>query len=138
MCASRYLYLLYGQRAKLNPQHAVLGIMPGYPGFEGAVRHVRSKDVELQSTVFLWGSYEPRVYYWEVLEMLRKMLMTGAIVFMSPGTPTQVSPSSCLCVCTRYAWVVNVARLADSRRNAGDADNHRLVGLPATLCCGGG
>ena len=71
MGAGRYLYLLYGQRAKLNPQHAVLGMMPGNPGFEGAVRHARSKDVEVQSTVFLWGSYEPRVYYWEVLEMVR-------------------------------------------------------------------
>ena len=137
MRAFRYLYLLYGQRAKLNPQHAVLGMMPGNPGFEGAVRHARSKDVELQSTVFLWGSYEPRVYYWEVLEMLRKMLLTGAIVFMSPGTPTQVSASSCCCVHT-VCLGCKLRSAADSRRNAGDADNHRLVGLPATLCCGGG
>ena len=137
MCAPRYLYLLYGQRAKLNPQHAVLGMMPGNPGFEGAVRHARSKDVELQSTVFLWGSYKPRTYYWEVLEMLRKMFLTGAIVFVSPGTPTQVSPSSWFCVNT-VCLGCKLRSAADSRRNAGGTDNHRLVGLLATLCCGGG
>lgn len=85
-----YFILLYRQRRLLNPHEPVLGILPDYPGFEGAVRYVRSKNIALQSTVFLWGSYEPRVYWWEVVEMLRKMLLTGAIVFMSPGTPTQV------------------------------------------------
>ena len=89
-----YFILLFRQRRLLNPHEPVLGILPDYPGFEGAVRYVRSKNIALQSTVFLWGSYEPRVYWWEVVEMLRKMLLTGAIVFMSPGTPTQV--------CTRH------------------------------------
>ena len=86
-----YFYVLFRQRKKLNPDHPVLGIKPGYPGFEAAVRVWRSKDMELQSTVFLWGSYEPRVYWYETVEMLRKMLLTGGIVFFKSGTPTQVS-----------------------------------------------
>jgi hypothetical protein len=51
----------------------------------------RSKDVSLRSTRFLWKSYTSRMYYWEVVECMRRLLLTGAIVFIAPGTAAQAA-----------------------------------------------
>ena len=40
----------------------------------------------------LVGNYAPRCYYWEVVEMTRKLTMTGFIMFVAPGSPIQVQP----------------------------------------------
>jgi hypothetical protein len=64
------------------------------------------KDVDSlkESTVMQYGSlfegYEDDVWYWEIVEMLRKALLTGGLVLLLPGTSAQVL--SGLLVCQFY------------------------------------
>lgn len=39
---------------------------------------------------FLWGTYRPAVYWYECWECVRKLLLTGLLVYFKEGTPTQV------------------------------------------------
>eukprot|EP01051_Picozoa_sp_SAG22_P012861 SAG22_NODE_1377_length_4550_cov_2.979555_2_plen_997_part_00 len=39
---------------------------------------------------FLVKDYKPEYYYWECVEMLRKLLLTGIIIFIDPGSTAQV------------------------------------------------
>jgi hypothetical protein len=38
---------------------------------------------------FLWEPYELRVYYWEVIECVRRLLLTGLLAFKLPGSAGQ-------------------------------------------------
>jgi hypothetical protein len=63
----------------------------------------RNKDVSLRSTRFLWKSYTPNMYYWEVVECIRRLLLTGAVVFIAPGTSAQAAIA---CVFAVFSIVV--------------------------------
>lgn len=45
----------------------------------------------LMPYVFLWRDFKPNVYYFEVIECLRRVLLTGAIVLIDPNSPVQVT-----------------------------------------------
>ncbi|GMH47655.1 hypothetical protein TrRE_jg12700, partial [Triparma retinervis] len=38
----------------------------------------------------MYGSYEPKFWWFEVFETLRKLALTGFLVFLAPGTAAQV------------------------------------------------
>merc|ERR1712196_565883 len=40
---------------------------------------------------FIYEAYEAPFYWWEVLEMSRKLLLTGAILFLGPGSTAQLA-----------------------------------------------
>ena len=80
----------------------MLGLQPEHHRYNDAVLHVRATNPRLQHLTFLYGSYEPQAWWFEVCELLRKVLLTGFIVFFSNGTPTQI-----LC-----AILITVASLA--------------------------
>ena len=54
----------------------------------------RDMDKSIQSFRFLWGAYEPRFWYWEVVELVRKLVLAGAMVYM---------PLFCLCSAPLFA-----------------------------------
>jgi len=56
-------------------------------------RYAELASVARTQKVFggLFLSYEPRYYWWEVLELFRKLLLTGLIIFIMPETPTQLA-----------------------------------------------
>jgi hypothetical protein len=58
----------------------------------------RHRDISLRPTRFLWKTYTPNLYYWEVVECMRRLLLTGAIVFIKPGTRAQVTVACVLAV----------------------------------------
>ena len=39
---------------------------------------------------FLFGSYEPRYFWWETNEMVKKAFFTGLLIFVVPGSPSQI------------------------------------------------
>jgi hypothetical protein len=39
---------------------------------------------------FLFEAYDPHFYYFEVVDLIRKVFFTGIIVFIAPGTPSQL------------------------------------------------
>jgi hypothetical protein len=70
-------------------------LMPleGYPGLycdhEG---HFIEIDEEWGDKLgFLFDSYEPQFWWWEEVEMVRKLVLTGIIVFIKPDTPLQMA-----------------------------------------------
>ena len=45
---------------------------------------------------FLFLSYEPQYYWWEVKELLKKLFFTGVILLILPGSPEQsMFPLAC-------------------------------------------
>jgi hypothetical protein len=52
----------------------------------------------LKALSFLYGSYEPKYWWFEVFETLRKLALTGFLVFLAPGTAAQVSFSMIMCM----------------------------------------
>jgi hypothetical protein len=49
----------------------------------------RHEDVSLTPIKFLWEPYRQRTYWWEVVECIRRLLLTGFLVFILPGTAGQ-------------------------------------------------
>jgi hypothetical protein len=45
----------------------------------------------------LLGDYEPRCYYWEIVEMLKKLTLTGIISLIAPGSSTQIAGAVLIC-----------------------------------------
>jgi hypothetical protein len=82
-----YAWLLWNNKHKLNVAH------------ESSIRMLsRHRDVSLRPTRFLWKTYTPQMYYWEVIECMRRLLLTGAIVFIAPGTSAQAAIACLLAV----------------------------------------
>merc|ERR1712166_554493 len=55
---------------------------------EKILAHNRDTLKEFDALV---GDYEPEYYYWECVEMGRKLMLAGFIMFVEPGTPIQVA-----------------------------------------------
>ena len=61
----------------------------------------------------LYSSYEPQYYYWEVVEMMRKMVLTGAVQMVGAGTSAQAL----------FAILVSLAHMLFVLRTAPFADD---------------
>ncbi|GMH78676.1 hypothetical protein TL16_g07898 [Triparma laevis f. inornata] len=51
----------------------------------------REEDEELKNIAFLFEPYKPELWYFEVVETIRRLLMTGVLSTIQPGTFTQLS-----------------------------------------------
>ena len=51
----------------------------------------RDRDTKLIKISFLWEMYKPRYWYFEVIECVRRLIMTGMLVLVRPGETTQVA-----------------------------------------------
>lgn len=43
--------------------------------------------------------YEPKCWYFEIVETGRKLILTGGLIFLGPGTRTQIAISIVICLC---------------------------------------
>ena len=51
------------------------------------VRHkLEDAHPEIKRLEFLYKNYQPQTYDSEVFETLRKLMLTGGLVFLKPGT----------------------------------------------------
>jgi hypothetical protein len=90
-----YAWLLWSNRQKLSSKNDTVLSSP--------VRmSSRDTDVSLRPTKFLWKSYTPQMYFWEVVECLRRLLLTGAVVFIAPGTTAQAAIACVLAVTSAF------------------------------------
>ena len=46
-------------------------------------------SVSAANLAFLWKAYEPRYWYWEVIETTRRLMLTAALSAISPGSAPQ-------------------------------------------------
>uniref|UniRef100_A0A7S2BT64 TRP C-terminal domain-containing protein n=1 Tax=Florenciella parvula TaxID=236787 RepID=A0A7S2BT64_9STRA len=53
---------------------------------------------------FLLGSWEQRVYWWEVFEVIRRLLLSGVLVLFGPGSAIQAGMSILICVFSIKAY----------------------------------
>lgn len=56
-------------------------------------------SIEVEGIAFLWVAYEPRYWYWEVIETLRRICLTAVLSILSPGTPLQTVLSILFTLC---------------------------------------
>ena len=71
------------------------------------------RDVRLRTTVFadkiehvkfLFRSYEPRCWWWEIFETARKLSLTGMVIFYAPGTASQILIGMLICLFSIYMY----------------------------------
>ena len=53
---------------------------------------------------FLLGSWEQRVYWWEVVEVIRRLLLSGVLVLFGPGSVIQSAMSILICLVSIKAY----------------------------------
>jgi len=51
----------------------------------------RQDEPQLRSTSHLWEPYKPAVFYYELIECGRRILLTGVVVFIYPNTSSQIA-----------------------------------------------
>jgi hypothetical protein len=51
---------------------------------------VRTKQEVLRSLRFLYESYEPRYWWWEIVETSQRLVLTGVLVLISQGSAVQI------------------------------------------------
>lgn len=54
-------------------------------------RRSAKQSADLEVTADLWKSYKPTRYYYEVVECMRRVTLTGVVVFIYPNTAAQVA-----------------------------------------------
>ncbi|CAN0045690.1 unnamed protein product, partial [Scytosiphon promiscuus] len=94
-----------------SPRHRAFQVYAGFmivfytvgiPFFYGALlfrdRDVLKNDADnresnprVATTSDLWKPYKPSAYYYEVVECCRRLLLTGVVVFIYPGTAAQIA-----------------------------------------------
>jgi nitrate reductase NapE component len=75
-----YTYILWCRTTRWQGLRAD-GITPTDRGLS---RQVHSS---LKSAEFLWSPYKPHAYWWELAECIRRLALTGFLVFIAPGDP---------------------------------------------------
>eukprot|EP00519_Triparma_laevis_P010367 CAMPEP_0182498006 /NCGR_PEP_ID=MMETSP1321-20130603/6353_1 /TAXON_ID=91990 /ORGANISM="Bolidomonas sp., Strain RCC1657" /LENGTH=1411 /DNA_ID=CAMNT_0024702007 /DNA_START=67 /DNA_END=4302 /DNA_ORIENTATION=- len=97
-----YFVLLYKKRDKLDPGQAKFAASTSMDDALKKALEIRSgyekDDVTLRALGFLYSSYEPYMWWFEVFETLRRIGLTGFLIFLDPGTSTQVVLSLILCI----------------------------------------
>jgi hypothetical protein len=74
------LLWLWKKRHVLNPPQARSELF---------AQRIRVEDPATQSSRFLWRPYRPSLYYWETVELCRKLLQASVLQFVYPGTLNQ-------------------------------------------------
>ncbi|GMH86050.1 hypothetical protein TL16_g10421 [Triparma laevis f. inornata] len=106
-----YTLLLFSQRKKLNPSKptgnlARLAANRTGMNWEEQVIVDREEDPTIQNTIFLWGSYRPKAWWYEIFECLRRLALTGALVFVRQGSQTQIALGCMVCICAGLVFAL--------------------------------
>jgi len=77
-----YLIMLYKNREKLDPQKFFTEMSLG--------QAVLKREKDVNHLKFLYDAFLPEYYWTEVMECLRKLLLTGFVVFFYEGSGIQI------------------------------------------------
>ncbi|CAN0479076.1 unnamed protein product, partial [Discosporangium mesarthrocarpum] len=101
-----YFWILWRNRSKLNPKLDSTVHTPGHTQPQPTMTpqeeilynkelqakvSSRKKDPDLAPSLFLWKDFGPSLYYYEVVECGRRILLTGALIFIEPQSATQTA-----------------------------------------------
>ena len=91
---SMYWYLLFRKKHLLNGrQKEKEKTMSEDDALREALKEREANEAEhgtLKSLSFLYGNYEPKYWWFEVFETLRKLTLTGFLTIVRPGTGAQI------------------------------------------------
>ncbi|GMH57983.1 hypothetical protein TL16_g02514 [Triparma laevis f. inornata] len=97
-----YIWLLRRARKCLDPgqkhREGRYGIDEGMRRAIEERERREEDDPQIRSLAFLYDSYEPKFYWFEVVETLRKLMLSGGLVLLGPGTVSQVIISIFICL----------------------------------------
>jgi hypothetical protein len=62
------------------------------------------KDPALKALSFLYESYKPKYWWFEIFETMRKLALTGFLVFIAPGTAAQVVVSLVMSIVSLFVY----------------------------------
>eukprot|EP00611_Tribonema_gayanum_P004109 TRINITY_DN1330_c0_g1_i18.p1 TRINITY_DN1330_c0_g1~~TRINITY_DN1330_c0_g1_i18.p1 ORF type:complete len:916 (+),score=198.97 TRINITY_DN1330_c0_g1_i18:1218-3965(+) len=76
------------------------------PGVTAVLRPLSSAQMaEKLASSFLSEPYRDRVFFWEVVECGRRLMLTGLMVFITPNSPSQTAVACLLAFVTTFAYV---------------------------------
>jgi hypothetical protein len=63
------------------------------------------KPAALSQIRFGWlcAAYEPEFYFWEIIEFLRKFILSSVVIFYSPGSTIQIVAGALICTIFLFA-----------------------------------
>ena len=68
------------------------------------VYQYRNANPSVQLLMFLVGAYEPHFYFWELIECVRRLALTGLLVFFADGTLLQIIVASLIALASLYLY----------------------------------
>jgi len=69
------------------------------------VKSDRHRNPKLRKLSFLWDNYEPNLWWFEVFECFRRLMLTGVLVFVGQGTSSQIVFAILVSFSTLIAYV---------------------------------
>lgn len=88
-CPAYYFYLLYDVRHDLLSRDEDIPVEKVDEGQQVSAA-VRMKQHKLLSLRFLYESYHPRYWWWEIAETSQRLLLTGVLVLIAQGSAIQI------------------------------------------------
>jgi hypothetical protein len=88
-----YFYVLYTSREMIQNRDDLTSLLPSTTSDEQSADNVTTY---LQSILLLFEAYEPKYWYWEVIETMRRLMLTGVLVLIAQGSAVQIIVGICL------------------------------------------
>jgi hypothetical protein len=85
-----YFYVLYTNKESIQSGEGVAIKTVQTPS---TLNHVSQR---LKSILLLFEAYEPRYWYWEVIETTKRLMLTGVLVLIAQGSAVQIIVGICL------------------------------------------
>lgn len=92
-CPLYYFYLLYGIRHEIQSRANETGSglsQSEQVNSSDELKETRMKREKLVSLKFLYESYRPRYWWWEIAETTQRLLLTGILVLIAQGSAVQI------------------------------------------------
>jgi len=90
-----WLSILYRKRHRLNPSNAV--------DMSHALRLQRA-DKGLNASSFLWAVYQPTFYYWEAVEVYRRVFFVGIVPLISSNSSRRAAFGLFAAICSAVSF----------------------------------
>ena len=105
-----YCVILYRHRYTIDPGQEELEKMLGGEE-EGMQEAIRIRDEGPHSHkhskfAFLYEAYEPKCWWFEIFETVRRLVLTAGMVVLVPGSPLQIAISMILCLISMRVYAM--------------------------------
>jgi heme/copper-type cytochrome/quinol oxidase subunit 2 len=94
-CPAYYFYLLYHVRHEIQAMDTETFCRESSDVEESSMSveltdAARAKQAKLNSLSFLYESYQPRYWWWEIAETSQRLILTGVLVLIAQGSAFQI------------------------------------------------